>query len=76
MSIKEDSKSNLGYFWNLYIGVIVGRIVVFVVIRARPILGMGGVCGEEDGGGRVARAADYRMSPEPGKWKKEVKEQG
>ena len=59
----------LGYFRYLYIVVIGGPVIVFVVLCARPILGVWRVCGEEDGVGRVARAADYRVSPEPGKWK-------
>ena len=62
-------KNYLGYFRYLYIVVIGGPVIVFVVLCARPILGVWRVCGEEDGVGRVARAADYRVSPEPGKWK-------
>ena len=61
----------LGYFrYYVVIVVIGGPVIIFVVLFARLILGvLVWRTREEYGGGRVARAADYRVSPEPGKWK-------
>ena len=51
----------------MYVSVIRGSIIIVVFITS-PVVRVGGVSWEEDGAGGVAGAANYGVSPEPGRW--------